>query len=120
MLSGGQAATEFEHVAGDNGRLPRRRILTQRRLDHRRPFEHQPFRRADHAVDDRALQQLAGGADIHPAETGEPAARMQRLQEPHRIGAVRDRDVAVQAAGAGKLLAGVGAESPALVDSRSR
>ena len=34
---------------------------------------------------------------------------MQRLQEPHRIGTVRDRDVDVQAAGAGECLAGVGA-----------
>ena len=59
MLSGGQARDRVEHAAGDDRRPPRGRILTQRRLDHRRPFEHQPLRRADHAVDDRTLQQLA-------------------------------------------------------------
>ena len=68
----------------------RGRILTQWRLDHRRPLEHQPLRRADHAVDDRPLQQLACFSDIHPAETGEPAAGVQRLQEPHRVGTVSD------------------------------
>ena len=34
---------------------------------------------AHHAVDDRALEQCAAGADHHPAEPGQPAAFVQRL-----------------------------------------
>ena len=37
-------AHRVEHVPGDDGRPPRGRILMQRRLDHRRSLEHQPFR----------------------------------------------------------------------------
>ena len=101
-----------EHVPGDDPRPPRGRILMQRRLDHRRPFEHQPLTRADHTVDYRTLQQLAGGTDIHPAVAAEPAAHVQLLQEPHRIGTVREHHIAVQAAGPGERRAGIGAAQP--------
>ena len=67
-------------------------VLLQRRHQDRPALEHQAFRPADHPVDDRAFQQGTAGADHHPSEPGQPAAVVQRPQEPLAVGAVLRRD----------------------------
>jgi hypothetical protein len=54
-------------------------VLGERRVEHRRALKYEAFRRADDAVDDRALEQLATGPDHQPAQPGEPASRVQCL-----------------------------------------
>ena len=61
-------------------------ILLERRDDQRRTLEDQALGGADHAIHNGAFEQLAAGPDHHPAKSGEPAARVQRLQgsAPHQ------------------------------------
>ena len=66
----------------------------------------------DHAVDDRALEQLPGSADHHPSKAGEPAALVQRPQETLDVGAVLHHHVDMEPVRPRQLLAGIGARQP--------
>ena len=110
-VSGGQAVRVSSASPRDHGgRLPR--ILRQRWLYDWRSLEHQPLRRADHAVDDGAFEQLAGSADDHPSEASEPAPLVHRREESLGVAAVLDHNVAVASARSLERLAGVGAPKP--------
>ena len=89
--SGGHAATVSS--TSPSTATGRRLSLSclQRRHQDRPALEHQPFRSTHHAVDDRAFEQRAAGADHHPAQTSEPTTLVQRLQEALDIGAVLHR-----------------------------
>jgi hypothetical protein len=55
-------------------------VLGERWRQHRRALEHQPLRRPDHPVDNRAFEQLAARADHVPAEAGNPAPIVQSFR----------------------------------------
>ena len=107
MVSGRQAPTVSS--ASPSIAIGRRLflVLAQRRIQYGAALEHQTLGRADHAVDDGALQQLPASADHHPSESGKPAAGMQRLEEALDVGAVLHRNVDVHPVGTGQPRSGV-------------
>jgi hypothetical protein len=96
-----------QRIALDRNRSPAFLVLAQRRIQYGAALEHQTLGRADHAVDDGALQQLPASADHHPSESGKPAAGMQRLEEALDVGAVLHRNVDVHPVGTEELFSSV-------------
>ena len=107
--SGGHAATVSSTATVDGDRAAALLVLLQRRHQDRPALEHQPLGPAHHAVDDRAFEQCAAGADHHPAEPGQPAALVQRPQEPLAVATVLRRDVDVHPVRPRQRFAGIGA-----------
>ena len=102
-----------ENVALDRDRPAFRLVLHQRRLQHRAALEHRPPGLTNHPIDDRALKQVAAGADHQPAQPGQPAALVQRLQEPLGVGALLADEVDVNAIRARDRSPGIAARQAA-------
>jgi hypothetical protein len=96
----------------------RPRPLLERRLEVGRGLEDEALGRANHSLDDRALEQLSGLAGPMPAKAAEPRAIMQRVEKPFRVGAVFDDKVKMAAVGLIRL-AVAALPTPTLIDRRS-
>ena len=107
--AGGQ---RIENLAVVDDRPPALLILPERLGQDGGSLEHQALGRGDRTVDDRTLQHLARCPELDPAQTMEPAAVMQRVQEAFSISPVTRYDITVQPAGAIQAFAGIGVEQP--------
>jgi len=99
-----------ERVAIEGFRFALLLILRQRRHDVRSAFKAEAFAVADHAINQGSLKQLACCADHVPAESVQPTAVVQILQESLNVTGIPGQDVVVHTVGAWDRLAGVAAE----------
>src|SRR5215831_17810375 len=87
-------------------------MLRQWRDNLGRAFEAQALARADHAIDNGAIEQLAGVADQMPTEAVQPAPVMKVLEKSLDITAVADEHIMMHAVRPSDRLVGIGPKQP--------